>query len=354
MIVGYQTRIATLQEQIETLTAQYEVLSVGPAEQQSEAADVLTERQRVTAQVAMLQQTIEDTSLNAGSVVAASNVVDPPEVTPTSVIKAYFLPVVTGLIGGLALGAGWVLIGALTSDRLRRRDEVALALAAPVRFSVGRLHRPWWWLLGRRARQRDVTALVDGLSLMIDAEARQSRLALATVDDNLDAAVVLMRLARRCADRGLNVCAVDLSPDGQLEPLGAEARGPEPLADRGHVDLVRRRGVTRLAPGQAGGWSEKMSRPEAAGKRAQVVLTLVRVDAGTTLDSLTGWSHDAVLFVATGGSSAERLRTVSEQFRSSGVNLRFAVLVDTDATDVSSGREPPARIDGGAGRGTAS
>ncbi len=94
--------------------------------------------------------------------------------------------------------------------------------------------------------------------------------------------------------------------------------------------------------------------PEAAGKRAQVVLTLVRVDAGTTLDSLTSWSHDAVLFVATGGSSAERLRTVSEQFRASGVNLRFAVLVGADATDVSSGRETPARIDGGAGRGTAS
>ena len=143
-------------------------------------------------------------------------------------------------------------------------------------------------------------------------------------------------------------------PGGPLEPLGAEARGPEPLADRGHVDLARRGGVTRLAPGQAGGWSEKLSRPEAAGKRAQVVLTLVRVDAGTTLDSLTSWSHDAVLFVATGGSSAERLRTVSEQFRASGVTLRFAVLVDTDATDVSSGREPPARIDGGAGRGTAS
>jgi hypothetical protein len=275
-------------------------------------------------------------------------------VKPTSTIKAYFLPIATGLIGGLVIGAGWVLAGALTSDRLRRRDEVALALAAPVRFSVGRLHRPWWWLLGRRARQRDVAALVDGLSLMIDADARQSRLAVATVDDTLDAAVVLMRLARRCADRGLNVCAVDLSPDGQLEPLGAEARGPEPRADRGHVDLVRRRGVTRLAPGQAGGWSEKVSRPEAAGKRAQVVLTLVRVDAGTTLDSLTSWSHDAVLFVATGGSSAERLRTVSEQFRASDVRLRFAVLVGADATDVSSGRETPARTDGGAGRGTAS
>ena len=89
-------------------------------------------------------------------------------------------------------------------------------------------------------------------------------------------------------------------------------------------------------------------------KRAQVVLTLVRVDAGTTLDSLTTWSHDAVLFVATGGSSAERLRTVSEQFRASDVRLRFAVLVGADATDVSWGARRPPRIDRESGRGTAS
>ena len=170
VVEGYRNRIATMQEQVERLTAQYEALCVGTALEQSEAGDVFAERARILGQVSLLQQRIEDTSLNAGSIVRASHVVDPAEVTPTSTIKAYFLPIVTGLIGGLALGAGWVLIGALTSDRLRRRDEVALALAAPVRFSVGRLHRPWWWLLGRQARQRDVAALVDGLSLMIAAE----------------------------------------------------------------------------------------------------------------------------------------------------------------------------------------
>lgn len=355
VIEGYRTRIAGMQEQMATLTSQYEDLSVGPVEQQSEAADVLTERSRISEQVALLQQTIEDTSLIAGSVVAASNVVDPPQVQPRSMMAAYILPIATGLIGGLVVGAGWVLAAALTSDRLRRRDEVALALAAPVRFSVRRLHRPAWWLLGRQARQRDLAAVVDGLSRLIEVSRGPTRLAIATVDDTKDAAVVLMRLARRCADRGLNVCAVDLSRDGQLEPLVAEARHPEALPDRGHVDLVRRGGVTRLATGQPGDWSEKLSRSQnAVGKRAQVVLTLARVDAGSTLDSLAVWSDDAVLLVATGGSSAERLRTVSEQFRASGVNLRFAVLTGADATDVSSGRETPARADGGVGRGTAS
>ena len=43
-----------------------------------------------------------------------------------------------GLIAGLVLGLGIVVIRALLSDRLYRRDDVARALGAPVKLSVGR------------------------------------------------------------------------------------------------------------------------------------------------------------------------------------------------------------------------
>ena len=44
-----------------------------------------------------------------------------------------------GLIAGLVIGAGFVMVGALVSDRLRRRDDVSRALGAPVGMSVGRV-----------------------------------------------------------------------------------------------------------------------------------------------------------------------------------------------------------------------
>ena len=44
-----------------------------------------------------------------------------------------------GLIGGLALGLAIVVVRALVSDRLRRRDDIAYALDAPVKLSVSTL-----------------------------------------------------------------------------------------------------------------------------------------------------------------------------------------------------------------------
>ena len=49
-----------------------------------------------------------------------------------------------GLLAGLALGMGFVIIETLVSDRPRRRDDVARALGAPVRFSVGKVRLSRW------------------------------------------------------------------------------------------------------------------------------------------------------------------------------------------------------------------
>jgi hypothetical protein len=54
-------------------------------------------------------------------------------------VKGPALYVVGGLLGGAALGMGCILITALLSRRLHRRDEVAAVLGAPVRLSVGPL-----------------------------------------------------------------------------------------------------------------------------------------------------------------------------------------------------------------------
>jgi len=44
----------------------------------------------------------------------------------------------SGLLAGLALRLGIVVIRALVSDKLRRRDEIESALGVPVKLSAGR------------------------------------------------------------------------------------------------------------------------------------------------------------------------------------------------------------------------
>ena len=63
--------------------------------------------------------------------------------SPHSRLKPLVLYAAIGLIVGLVLGMAIVVIRALVSDRLRRRDDVAQALGAPVKLSVGtvRLNR---------------------------------------------------------------------------------------------------------------------------------------------------------------------------------------------------------------------
>jgi len=138
-ISGYHDQIAAAQKQIGVLTQQYDALSNGNANQQTEAADVLSQRSQLSAQVITLQQDVDSTALTADSVTEASHVLDPAAVNDSSEVRRVILAALTGLAGGLAVGTALVLFEALTSTRLRRREEVALAIGAPVRYAARRI-----------------------------------------------------------------------------------------------------------------------------------------------------------------------------------------------------------------------
>ena len=179
LVSGYRTRISGLQERVNDLTHQYAELSAQGAADR--AADVLTQRSGLSSQITSMQRAIEDATLQTDAAVASTHVIDSPHAVGHSAKKTMALDVGSGVIGGAALGMGIVLFRALTSERLRRRQDVALALGAPVRFSVasegprerrlGRLRQrlrarlPW-----RRGaagdglwRGSDLEALVSGL-----------------------------------------------------------------------------------------------------------------------------------------------------------------------------------------------
>ena len=79
--------------------------------------------------------------LATSAIIAGSRVLDSASPIPHSRFKGPVLYAVAGMIGGLLVGLVIVVIMALVSDRLRRRDDVARALGAPVGLSVGPLRR---------------------------------------------------------------------------------------------------------------------------------------------------------------------------------------------------------------------
>lgn len=181
LISGYNTRIAAMKEQVNVLTQQYKQFSELGAAGQGRADEILAQRAGLNAQINSTQQAIDNERLQTDAAVASTHVVDAAHAVRHSAKRAMVLDVGSGLIGGAALGIGLVLFRALTSDRLRRRQDVALALSAPVRFSVasdgpaesrlGRLRQRLWArfpvrpLAAQQAswRGRDLQALVSGL-----------------------------------------------------------------------------------------------------------------------------------------------------------------------------------------------
>lgn len=355
LINGYGRRVASLQKQAHSLERQYNSLNRSGSGQ---AADLLSQRSQVTAQLNTFRQTIQDTSLKTNSIVSATHVLDTPSIKPQSEKRRAALAAASGMIAGTAAGMGLVLFTALTSQRLRRRDEVAAALGTPVRLSVSTLRPRWPWR--RRVRHcvvdsKDVQVLAHGLESLApirkrtSQKARPTRLALATLDHEDVATaevakVVTVALAVRLYRRGLKVFLVDLSEAGHLDKALARAL---PYVDHHAAEdkpaVFRPQGIPVLARGPVGAPNSaptdlgENSSLRPAWDKADVVLTVGEVDPAIGAEHLTSWSDAVVLLVASGRSSAERLRSTAELIRSAGLRLPFAMMVGADHTDESLG-----------------
>jgi capsular polysaccharide biosynthesis protein len=351
LVDGYQRQVDNLNHQVDTLTDQYKNLTAQGAEGQSQASEVLTQRSQAYGEISRIQQVMEDTSLQSDSIVKASHVLDDPSAVPQSGLKRIVINTMAGLILGLSMGVGLVLFQALTSGRLRRRDEVALALATPVRFSAGRISGPRKWrpAVRRSPPEQGLEVLAQGLETALSAsKGRQARLALVAVDDIPDSALVIARLAAHLADSGKAVFLVDLTASGPLEAavtkaLAGDQQGPRSV----EPEIFRPEGPPAFALGPVGAAPHahtELSKGDprrAAWSSADVVLTLAEVDPAVGVDHLTSWVDRVVLLVSAGRSSAERLRTAGELVRSAGLQLVFAMMCDADRTDESSGRRDP-------------
>ena len=296
------------------------------------------------------------------ALVSGSYVLNPAVLATQSRAKGVALYLAGGLFGGLVLGMGIVIISALLSDRLRRRDDVAAALGAPVRLSVGNLRAPsrLFPVRPRRKakRNRDIKRVVAYLQGAVSGSAHgPASLAIVAVDDAQTVAPAVAALARIHAKEGRQVVVADLSAGRSLARLlGVKGRGVH-LVSRGGVQLqvavparddIAPAGPVRNEDAPAT-WAEPDKAVVAACSSADLLLTLVTLDPAVGGDHLTTWASEAIAVVTSGRSSGEKVHSAGEMIRLAGIRFNSAVLIGADRSDASLGLLDSARPPGDGG-----
>lgn len=337
--------LALISAQISRLSAQ----PTSPA-QRTRLSNLTKQYTQATTTLYTLEQNVAydqaSTKIANDQVIQGSSVLDPASPLPQrSRLKRALEYGGIGLVGGLALGLAIVVIAALLSDRLRRRDDVAHALGAPVKLSVGPVR------LGRTpgleaAQDINVKRIVTYLgSAVRPGRYGPASLAVVPADDARVPALCLVSLALSYARQGSRVVVADLcdgAPAARL--LGVADPGVRTVSLYGTQLVVAVPEPDDVVPAgplhDASGWGRAAEPLVAVYGSADVVLVLAALDPSLGGDHLAGWASAAVAVVTAGKSSAARIHAVSEMIRLAGVQLISGVLVGADKTDESVGAAP--------------
>jgi hypothetical protein len=341
------------QQQLNRLTAEITTAKAQPtsAQQQAKIVSLEAKQGQVENRLKQLQKATSSyaihTQVSNQTVKHGSRVLDQAKATARSRIKYPALYAIGGLFGGLAIGMGWVIASALISTRPRRRYDIARALGAPVRLSVGRIRVSK--LTARRspdsAGGRGVQQIAAHLRGAIRRQQGAASLAVVAVDDTLVPALAVISAAMMCARDGSRVIIADQTPGAELgRMLGCAGPGLHRQV-AGQRDLTVaipeegvappsgpiRRSLSTVSPGGAD------PELEHAYHSADVLVTFLTIDPGLGADHLPTWARDAVVILTAGKPSATKIRTTAELIRLSGTALVSAVIVGADKLDDSLG-----------------
>lgn len=278
-----------------------------------------------------------------------SSVLDKATPLPPSKVKSSAAYGIGGLVAGLLAGIVIVIIGALISDKLRRRDDIARALSAPVELSVGRVR------VRRGSGRRDLAAIRDRRlqrvvtyldRLIPDRTARRApALVVIPLDAPPTGALAVAALAFARAQRDQQVVVADLlagAPAARL--LGVKTPGTHAVDIAGQkLTVVVPAGIGPVGPLAKPGAQESPAQagthPEvvAAYSNADLLVTLAAADPALSADYLRTWGTGSVVLVTAGSSSAGKLHATAEMIRLAGLRILSAVVLGADKTDDSSG-----------------
>lgn len=318
------------------------------ADQQTQLDHLQTKQGEQKQIMQYVTSTEASTKTATNAMVRGSVVLNAATAAAPSHLKGVGLYVAGGLLIGLAAGMAIAIVYALLSERLRRRDDIAYALGAPVRLSVGSLRGGRLpGLRGRETiRRRDTGLVVEYLRGTVPGGSRQiPGLAVVAVDDAETVARVMVELAVSSAKQGRQVVLADLSAGAHAARLlRAETPGLTVVSPDGvniGVVVPDPYDVAPIGPLRADAASDRSARPDAsltafcAG--ADLLLCLITPDPAFGADHVATWATDAVAVVTAGKSTAVRVHAVGEMIRISGTRLDSVVVLGADKGDESLG-----------------
>ncbi len=345
VVSGANKEIATLQSQISDLGSQIKALESGSQNsiEAQQIASLTAERSADSAQVATVQQTIEQDNTNTLSVTRGSRVIAAGTPFISSKKKLLAVDGLSGLVAGLGLGLMIVVFQAVLSDRLRRREDIAAVLGVPIGISIGRVgrHLPFSQpsIAGMvSAPDPGLESLVQYLMSRVAAGGPKPTEMLIAIDDVNVPAAAMAVLAGTLSSAGKRVLLVDATANRALaRALGAPQVGFHIVAanDAAPYTLFVSAGPWESAEGVPGN-----------GARAEpgdidVRLVIATIDPSVGAWHLRDWTNDAILAVSAGRSTVQWMDAVVELLEASDVKATSAVLLRADADDDSVGLPEP-------------
>jgi hypothetical protein len=334
LVSGLQTQINSVKAQIQQLTTQINALPATPTDSQAtQKTNLVNERNSTNTQLLQLQAQVQQDQLSEASITQGSRVLDPAVTNPVSKKKVVAKDALSGLVAGLGLGFAIVVIGALVSDRLRRRAEVAAALGAPVELSVGHLPRPRWLSgirLRRHVRRPSAALQMVERRLRTQLEAAPSaRLAVIEIEAGKPAALATTVLAVSLASEGKRVMLVDAAHG---RPLAAMLGATPAAHDVEMITISRKHLALFVVPDDPGQmvWTDSL-------EDADVILTLATVDPALGAEHISTWARDAVVIVRAGTASAVQIDAVGRLLHRALIAVPSAILIEADRDDYSAG-----------------
>jgi capsular polysaccharide biosynthesis protein len=337
--------------QAELTVAKQAVVATGdnPDELERPSAPAAVKYLAANDKMQFIRQQVLDQSVSA-SKMNSSRMLDAPAPVLTSAKRMLAIQAGTGLLVGLFLGIGFVIVRALISDRLWRRQDIAQTLGTRIRLSTGRPPRWQWIPFARRLRKHqqhhpEIELLVRHLDQrMIWVKRPTPALAVVSVDDVRACAIAVASLAYALAEDGKNVLVADLTGTGLLAgKLGVTEVGTRdsqfsepsrritvhlPDPDAGPAEGC----YLRLGENNRPGGSADISL-DSAWDIADVVLSLATLTPALGADHLGSWASRAAVVVTAGRSSTAKVRATGDMVRLAGLEIDTAVVLNADKTD---------------------
>ncbi len=286
--------------------------------------------------ISNLQATISTDNSTTATIVTESKVLTGAVPLHASKVKKYGTDAATGLIAGLALGCGFFTFEAVLFEKLRRRDDIAKALGAPVAVTVPLPALPRLFALGRlndllghppRALRRLGRYVRDSLPASVP-----SRLALVAVDRVDISALALAEAARLLSEEGRNVLVADLSRGGTLaQILGLQEPGTSVRLGEGADSAL-----VVWPDDEAEAFEATMASLDGADS-PDVYLCLVTLDPAQGAGHVATWASDALAIITAGRTKESTALADGEMLQSAGIALRSVAVVGVEPDDESLG-----------------